>query len=504
MKKIIATVLMLTMLLATFAACNNDSDESSAPAGSRTESTTSDAVSADLSSGEEVSEGFPLEAKFYDTEITILVRSNHTFGAIQFVGNEDDDEVKFDRISDEVKSRNDIIETEYGITINAVKSSTPGVTARDYALAGDDTYDLVCESANNLLPGVQDKCFWGLDDLLQLDRPWYDQSARENLSIDGRTFFVAGNMLLTDDDYTYCCLFNKKMYEENPELFGRYGSIYDIVKEGKWTYDTFYEMCKVVSAPDEDGQWGTEGGTYGNISEGYVTAIWVNGAGVRTVEKDGNGGLYLNVASDRSVNAFNKVFEIMADKTNTIRVEQFSSDGWKKTSQMFMTGKGLFYGTTIASILNIKNAELEDKVYTGVLPVPKLDEEQEEYYCGINAYQSSVIGIPSSNSARLEASCYLIELLGYYSDRVSQAYYEVTMKNQALRDDEDSEMLDYITSHRLYDLGALFNWGGRLIGIYSDVMRSGTNTLISSFEAIQDSSQNAMDDTLEAYREIFQ
>ena len=118
MKKIIATVLMLTMLLASFAACNNDSDESSAPAGSRTESTTSDAVSADLSSGEEVSEGFPLEAKFYDTEITILVRSNHTFGAIQFVGNEDDDEVKFDRISDEVKSRNDIIETEYGITFS--------------------------------------------------------------------------------------------------------------------------------------------------------------------------------------------------------------------------------------------------------------------------------------------------------------------------------------------------------------------------------------------------
>ena len=115
-----------------------------------------------------------------------------------------------------------------------------------------------------------------------------------------------------------------------------------------------------------------------------------------------------------------------------------------------------------------------------------------------------MIGIPSSNSARLEASCYLIELLGYYSDRVSQAYYEATMKNQALRDDEDSEMLDYITSHRLYDLGALFNWGGRLIGIYSDVMRSGTNTLISSFEAIQDSAQNAMDDTLEAYREIFQ
>ena len=78
------------------------------------------------------------------------------------------------------------------------------------------------------------------------------------------------------------------------------------------------------------------------------------------------------------------------------------------------------------------------------------------------------------------------------------------MKNQALRDDEDSEMLDYITSHRLYDLGALFNWGGRLIGIYSEVMRSGTNTLISSFEGIQDSAQSAMDDTLEAYREIFQ
>ena len=67
------------------------------------------------------------------------------------------------------------------------------------------------------------------------------------------------------------------------------------------------DRCKAVSEPDENGQWETAGGTYGNISEGYVTAIWVNGAGVRTVEKGAEPySLTLNVKSDRSVAALNK------------------------------------------------------------------------------------------------------------------------------------------------------------------------------------------------------
>ena len=39
--------------------------------------------------------------------------------------------------------------------------------------------------------------------------------------------------------------------------------------------------------------------------------------------------------------------------------------------------------------------------------------------------------------------------------------------------------------------------GGNLIGIYSSVMRSGTNTLVSTFESQQTAAQTAMDQTIE-------
>ena len=271
--------------------------------------------------------------------------------------------------------------------------------------------------------------------------------------------------------------------------------VYDIVREGRWTYDIFYEMCKVVSQPDENGQWGTTGGTYGNISEGYVTAIWVNGAGVRTVEKGAEPySLTLNVTSDRSVAAFNKVFEIMTDRSNSILVDWLGATGWEDTATMFENGQGLFWGTNVSSITtNMAGSEADQIISFGVLPVPKLDEEQANYFNGINSYQSSVIGIPSSNVENQEATAYLIELLGYYSDSVTDAYYEKTLKLQAVEEDADAEMLDLIFNNRLYDLGAIYNWGGNLIGIYSSVMRSGTNTLVSTFESQQTAAQTIED-----------
>lgn len=71
------------------------------------------------------------------------------------------------------------------------------------------------------------------------------------------------------------------------------------------------------------------------------------------------------------------------------------------------------------------------------------------------------------------------------------------MKLQAVEEDADAEMLDLIFNNRLYDLGAIYNWGGNLIGIYSSVMRSGTNTLVSTFESQQTAAQTAMDQTIE-------
>ena len=483
------------LILATplFAACKEKGD-----------TTSKETVSVDGESA------FPLQEKFFDTTIKILcvATSRHLYGELQFVP---DDEKTGNVVNDAVARRNDLIAEKYGIKIEVTAlgyPSRPGEEIAQYVTSGLDEYQIVADSVDRMLPNATNNLYWSLEKDLILESSWWDQNAIQNLSITDKTYFVAGDALITDDDHTYLILYNKDMYADEGALSGKYGNIYDFVNDGKWTYDAMYEMAKAISRPDDNGQWGTTGGTYGLLGEGYGTGILVSGSGITSVEKTADGGLQLMVDSQRSVNAFDKVFDMMTDTAATIRVEQFGNEGWGLISNMFIEGKGLFYCATTQSITSIKNNTAETKVNFGVLPIPKYDEEQDNYYNGINVYQSSVLGVPVTNQKNFDATIYLMEALGYYSKNtpggssVTDAYYEITLKLQGMDTSEDELMLDLVFNNRLYDIGAIYNWGGSLLGIYSAVMRSGSNTLISSFESIKSGAQAAMEDTLLEYQNI--
>ena len=488
-KIIICFIVILTLVLPVLVACNDDSE---------TESKTQTSADGETD--------FPLETQTFDTTIRILCveAGRHSYGEMQFVP---DEEEVGNSVNDAVKRRNDLIEQNYGISIETVPAQYPGDEIRVSIESGSDDYQLVNDSVDRMLPRATQSYYWSLEDRLLLDSPWWDQNALDNLSITDKTYFVAGDALITDDNHTYLILFNKKMYNENGDLHGHYGDMYEFVNDGKWTYEVMYEMGKKVSKPDDNGQWGTEGGTYGLIGEGYGTNILVSGSGSASAVKTGDGNIQLMVDSEKSINAFEKVFNMMTDKANTIRVEQFSEGGWGIVSNMFMTGKGLFYCTSAREIHNIKNNASESKVDFGVIPIPKYNEQQEKYYNGVNAYQSTVLAIPVTNHEKLDATLYLLEALGYWSrntpsESVTDAYYERTLKLQSVDAQEDADMLDLVFNNRLYDIGSIYNWGEELIGIYSRVMRSGSNTLISTYESVKEKIQADMEQTIAEYQNI--
>jgi hypothetical protein len=451
---------------------------------------------------------FPLEVKdFDDTTIRILCvsSSRHRYGEVQFVGN---DENKGNVINDAVQKRNDYIEEKFGLKMEIAPVTYPGDEIKLSIQSGTDEYQLVNDAVYKMLPNATQNYYWSLEKYLKLDSPWWDQNAIDNLTVTDKTYFVAGDALITDDDNTYLILFNKEMYENHSDLTGKYGSLYQLVKDGKWTYDVMTEMAKVVSKPDENGEWATKGGTYGLLGDNYGSGILVSGSGAAEAEKSADGTFKLTVDSERSVNAFNKVFELMADTSKTIRVEQFPDNtGWKTISDMFINKQGLFYMTAASSISTIKNTQAEKIVDYGVLPIPKYSKDQDKYYNGINIYQSTVLAVPTTNVEKLDATIYLLEALGYYSknfsgESVAHAYYETTLKLQAVNSYEDEEMLDLVFNNRLYDIGAIYNWGGNLLGVYSKVLRSGSNTLISYFETIKDAAQTEMEKTIEEYKNL--
>ncbi|MBR6777157.1 MAG: hypothetical protein IKM27_05375 [Clostridia bacterium] len=134
------------------------------------------------------------------------------------------------------------------------------------------------------------------------------------------------------------------------------------------------------------------------------------------------------------------------------------------------------------------------------------NEEQGKYYSGINAYQSEVLAIPSTNKENLDATVYALEALAYYSHSPSagkslrEAYYETSLKLQAVDSDDDARMLDIVFENRLYDLGGIYNWGG-LIGLYSHCLRNNAG-LASYWESIQSAAESDMEATLDAYADM--
>ncbi|HAN20699.1 MAG TPA: hypothetical protein DCP51_03340 [Clostridiales bacterium] len=454
--------------------------------------------------------GFPYDDNFDGQTIRIFCvnTARHVYGELQFVPNE---EATTSSVSEAVKIRNDYIEEHYGLNIEVTSAAYPSEEVKELITAGACDYDIVVDSVDKMVTSVTDNYYWSLDNIIDLDNPWWDQSSINSLTLNDKHYFVAGDALITDDDNIYLTLFNKKIYNENSELQNKYGNIYDLVRDGKFTYDVFLEMSKLVSHTDQNGQWGFYA-TYGNLSHSYGSTIMVNGAGVALAEKMDDGSVKLNPGTENAVNVFDKVYEIMSDKTVTQRAELIigqgsatSKYGFTELQAMFEAGRGLFYNTTSSSITRLKNSPAILDFQFGVLPIPKFNEEQDKYYCSVNRYQSSVIGIPTTNIDNKEATAFLLEALGYFSDDVTEAYFETTLKLQAIEDDEDAKMLDLIYNNRFYDIGAIYNWGSSvnpsLVGLYSSVIGDdSTNTLTSKWESIKDAVETDMLNTIDEYK----
>lgn len=497
-KKLLVLLLCLAMLVSITACTPQD--------------TTSETPSADGGSTEssEVSDDgnpkFPFEAKKYDTTIRILcvAQERHTYGELQFVPDEDS---SFGQISDAVAARNDIIEEKYGIKFEVVPSTTPQTElelAMKSASGSDMPFELVSNTVCTMLPYATENYFLPLNDVLHLENEWWDQNAIETLAVTDDIYFVAGDCMVTDDEYCYCILYNKDIYEQNQEIKAQFGDLYQLVDDGKWIYDALYTMAKAVTQPDENGKLGTVNCTYGLLSDGYSTEMIVLGSGSTTARKIGKGNFEISIGERTAVDAFGKVFEICTDTGATILVDKVP-ESWEGIANMFISGRGLFKTSVVQSISDIKSDTAEKKVNFGVLPMPKYTVEQENYYSGINVYQTEVMAIPSFNNkgATLEATACALEALGYYSrysagESVSHAYYETTLKSQAMPDEEDERMLDMVVSNRLYDIGTIYNWGD-IIQVWASIIRSGNNTLSSQLDSVKTKAETAMNETIDKY-----
>jgi hypothetical protein len=400
-----------------------------------------------------------------------------------------------------VSDRNDLIEEKYGVTVEAYAVDNVAATLKTDATAGTATYDAAMPFMGDAAALAQDGSFYNLydfSDYIHLDAPWWDQNANENLSIAGKLYFTTGDISIMQKIVSSAILFNKDMYGEL--CLDTYGDMYQLVRDGKWTIDAMYEMGKLATM-ETDGVAGMSfNDNWGMVGTNAATSFFI-GSGNKLITKDNKDIPQIEFGTNESSVLYaEKVLQIFQDDAwfiNTQKIEKVwpEPNVWEGAMGAFGNKRSLFYPSAFSALKKLRSYDV-DSIY-GIIPNPKATEEQEKYYTSANIKLAYGICIPV-NVPNPEFSAYMIEAMACGGKNfVTPAYYEVTLKSRAAKDDDSAAMLDLIFGNVVYDLGILYNFGN--INMFDSMMANNKTGVASELQSIEPAVQAAIDAYVEAY-----
>ena len=440
MKKLITAILLSALILSSVACGGTPSgqSETSAPDDGQTGTTAEETTSS-------------LEVKdFGNYTLRVLTRDDGAtaWRTLDLVAESESG----DAINDAVYKRNQAVFETYNVNIERVIvdfSQTVNLVQQS-VLAGSDDYDLVLNILVNQAKLSAAECLYDLTSLpyIDVDNKCWDTVGNDCMRIGGKLYCVMGDINITDNDATYCTLFNKKLKEQNTSV----PDLYQLVKDGKWTLDKLKEFA-VSSTQDVNGngelEWDKD--MWGVIDQYEIGVALLLGSGMKAVNTDKDGYLVYNLSDQKINTAFGKIYDFFADQTYQLTADnsKWSSvkDLWNVLARgTFKEDRALFFMGHIGNVRLIRDMETD----FGILPIPKLDESQEIYHSMMQSNNATAYSIPITADA--ERSALILEALGEGStDTLLPAYYETTLKRKASRDSESSDMLDLIFANRVVD-----------------------------------------------------
>jgi hypothetical protein len=327
---------------------------------------------------------------------------------------------------------------------------------------------------------------------IDLSKPWWDP-ALNAMSVDGKNFLLAGDLLILDNEATNVLLFNKDLMAtlamELP---------YGLVNSGKWTMDKFNEYIKgAASDLNGDGQMKSAEDRWGFVAfNDTLHALLVSGGGALAVK--GEDDLpYMDFTSPRNISVIEKSMDIMYNKSDVLNIQADISASGTWTAEYvgaFEQDRALFIWARMRLVEKFRNMESN----FGIIPLPKFDENQEKYHSVVNPYTGALVGVPKSAEDLTRVSIILEALSAESRYTLQPAYYDVVLQRKYARDEESSEMLDIIFNSRIYDIGAVYSFGNVFVDFIGLCNKSDRN-----FMSYYEKKQGAMERNIEKVAETF-
>ncbi len=443
-KQGLSLVLSLLMLASAAGCSENSADEAKTPAES---TATSEIASAETEEETEPSAYLALAEKDFEGQTYTIVYGDAP-NNIQV--NYHSGELTGELLNDELYNRDLAIGDRYNTKVEYNIEGTPMSSVKNAVNAGDSVYNMVLGTLlGNMVEGSNQKIFHNLRDLphMDCDGKQYTQHLAEQATINGKLFFLSGD--LTPGIYqSPCCMFL------NLDLYDQYNieqDIFQLVIDGEWTFDELYTLTDGLNNDlNANGTWDFDKDFFGVAMQATseTATAFMASANLRMFTKDENGSPVFVGNSDEAIVTGLESIKRIAVNMTLPDINDVNKTTFGENHALFLQHK---LETAATHLRDMESPYL-------LLPTPKLTAEQDNYYSMISGYVQGFFGVPLT--ADPEFTGLITEALACYShEQIRPLAYEMTYKNKDARDPRTADVLDILLDNLYIDLGIIFNFG---------------------------------------------
>ncbi len=265
---------------------------------------------------------------------------------------------------------------------------------------------------------------------------FYFPDVVEELTVNDKLYFLVGDYSLSYWEFAYVLFFNKAIAENN-----NLEDIYQLVRDGKWTYDKMAELSKGIWTDLNGDSYPDPEDSFGYVSDiPNTTDALVAHFDVFLTGRNEKGDIIFDVDQGKMVSILEKFIEFKkSDDTHFVYTTSDMTLDSNPADKIFREGRALFYPAMLNRAQEFRGMETD----FGIVPYPKWNEQQEKYYTQAqDGYSVGVIPIDVTNLEKCGAVVDVLSALS--SEKVIPAYYDMALKDKYSRDDDSAEMLDLI------------------------------------------------------------
>lgn len=283
-------------------------------------------------------------------------------------------------------------------------------------------------------------------DYIDFSRAWYPQFMLDACTINGKTYFMTGDISTNTLYSMYGVAFNTS--QANARGI-KESKLYQMVYDNEWTYEALFEMCQNLG--ERVGDVWDDDDFYPIVSTASACAdVFYFSSGLTLINEDADG--HLSISPDVTGEKTLLTYAMVYDAKNTYN-SYYAYNGNANADNMIMDNRCIF---SISPITNFRTSWADAEEQYRILPLPKFESGDTTEYQTLLSMPHTQYCIPK-DSANYERSTAVMEYLGYASyNYVTPEVFEETMKLRYSANEDCSKMFDIMREGCNYDVGSLF------------------------------------------------